>query len=93
MACTPGKKAGRGWDRARADDLARERVDAPQPHLREYLGYALTPEETGYTATVQEFERGLILSSPNGRGLTVIVNTSAKCCTGGDFERFPVAAR
>jgi hypothetical protein len=93
-APTPGTHyPGRGFGKIWRDGSGNLAGRPPLPYVRERLGYALTPEEVGYTATLQEFERGLILSSPDGRSLTVIVNTSAKCCIGGDYERFPIAAR
>jgi hypothetical protein len=64
------------------------------PHVRDCLGYALTANESADTLRVQQFERGLMLSSPDERYFYAIPIATAKCCgSQGTYERYPASTR
>ncbi len=63
--------------------------------VRDCVGYARTADETGYTVTAQQFQGGLMLSSPEGRFAYVLfVNRPCfKCAADATYERFEVQSR
>lgn len=60
--------------------------------VRDCLGYATTADETGYSLTVQDFERGVLLTSPDGRSILVVsvVRPCNSCAIIGSYERHRV---
>ena len=76
----PGRGFGKIW---------RENPDGVQ----RCLGYALTAAETGYTISVQQFERGLLLTDSVGR-IYVVSLRFGKCCgLGGFYTRYEALRR
>ena len=62
--------------------------------VRDCLGYATTPKETGYELVVQEFERGVMLASPDGRAIDVVATRWSKNFgLAGSYTRYPAQAR
>lgn len=61
-------------------------------YVRSALGYARTAAESGYTMTIQDFERGVMLTSQTSEGQFIyVVNSIYPCnsCTPqGAYERF-----
>jgi hypothetical protein len=67
----------------------------PNSDVRDRLGYATTADETGYQLSVQRFDGGLLLSTPDGRSVYAVFanrvsNGSALVAT---YERREVPAR
>ncbi len=64
------------------------------PDVQRCLGYALTSGEVGYAATAQEFERGTLLSAPEGRYAYTFTTEFFKCCgLGGRYTRYDLPSR
>ena len=88
----PQRGFGRVW---------REERDLVLGPVRDCLGYALTADELGYTIVVQEFERGLMLSSdtPAGRFIYVVRlnrpcgTSSSLCDLEASYQRFADRSR
>ncbi len=86
----PAPEAGRYYPQRGFGKVWREH----QP-VQDYLGYALTADEAGYTMLVQEFDRGVLLSSPEGPVIYMVVLQEYRACKfcgpaelRGYFERF-----
>jgi len=67
----------------------------PNSDVRDRLGYATTADETGYQLSMQRFDGGLLLSTPDGRAVyAVFVNqVSNGGSPNGTYERYVVPPR
>jgi len=64
------------------------------PDVQRCLGYATTGTDVGYTVTAQEFERGTLLSAPEGRYAYTFTTEFFKCCgLGGRYTRYDLPSR
>ncbi len=65
--------------------------------VRDCLGYARTPNETGFTTTVQRFQGGVLLLSdtPEGRFIySFRIRSNCRSCGNTiSYERYPLTAR